>query len=160
MNRLRLSWDAFKNMMRAVARDPLWAFLALITVPFRIWKRLLGFMFILFNVTFVIGMGGGHFLEQMGFGYVVNGHDSARLISDLLGQETVLFQTMAGAIDSDKTGISYSQQHTGRLLLTPDEVRNLPAKGQLLFLAGQRPIFAEKLAYFSDPEFTGMFDPV
>jgi type IV secretion system protein VirD4 len=78
----------------------------------------------------------------------------------LLGQETVLFQTMAGAIDSDKTGISYSQQHTGRLLLTPDEVRNLPAKGQLLFLAGQRPIFAEKLAYFSDPEFTGMFDPV
>ncbi|MGV2111942.1 type IV secretory system conjugative DNA transfer family protein, partial [Agrobacterium salinitolerans] len=67
MNRLRLSRDAFKNMMRAAARDPLWAFLALITMPFRIWKRLLGFMFILFNVTFVIGMGGGHFLEQTGF---------------------------------------------------------------------------------------------
>ena len=67
MNRLRLSRDAFKNMMRAAARDPLWAFLALITMPFRIWKRLLGFMFILFIVTFVIGMGGGHFLEQMGF---------------------------------------------------------------------------------------------
>ncbi|MDA5641557.1 type IV secretory system conjugative DNA transfer family protein, partial [Agrobacterium sp. ST15.13.013] len=54
-------------MMRAVARDPLWAFLALIAMPFRIWKRLLGFMFILFNVTFVIGMGGVHFLEQTGF---------------------------------------------------------------------------------------------
>lgn len=67
MNRLRLSRDAFKNMMRAAARDPLWAFLALITMPFRIWKRLLGFMFILFNVNFVIGMGGGHFLEQTGF---------------------------------------------------------------------------------------------
>jgi len=56
MNRLRLARDAFKNMMRAAARDPLWAFLALITMPFRIWKRLLGFMFILFNVTFVISI--------------------------------------------------------------------------------------------------------
>ncbi|HCI2922805.1 type IV secretory system conjugative DNA transfer family protein [Citrobacter freundii] len=55
----------------------------------------------------------------------------------MLGQETVVFQTMARALDSDKTGISDSQQHTGRPLLTPDDVRNLPAKGQLLFLAGQ-----------------------
>ncbi len=67
MNRIRLARDAFKNMMRAAARDPLWAFLALIAMPFRIWKPLLGFMFILFIVTFVIGMGGGHFLEQVGF---------------------------------------------------------------------------------------------
>ncbi len=48
-------------------RDPLWAFLALTAMPFRIWKRLLGFMFILLIVTFVVGMGGGHFLEQAGF---------------------------------------------------------------------------------------------
>jgi type IV secretion system protein VirD4 len=104
----------------------------------------------------------GTFLSNAGVLQVfgVNDHDSARLISDLLGQETVVFQTMARALDSDKTGISYSQQHTGRPLLTPDEVRNLPAHGQLLFLAGQRPIFAEKLAYFTDPEFREMFDPV
>jgi type IV secretory pathway TraG/TraD family ATPase VirD4 len=44
-------------------------------------------------------------------------------------------------------------------LLTPDEVRNLPAHGQLLFLAGQRPIVAAKLAYYADPEFNGAFDP-
>ncbi len=69
MNRLRLARDAFKNMMRAAARDPLWAFLTLLAMPFRIWKRLLGFMFILFIVTFVIGMGGAHFLDQMGFGH-------------------------------------------------------------------------------------------
>lgn len=67
MSRLRLAREAFKNMMRAAARDPLWAVLALLAMPFRIWKQLLGFMFILFNVTFVIGMGGGHFLEQTGF---------------------------------------------------------------------------------------------
>ena len=70
-----------------------------------------------------------------------------------------VFQTMARALDSEKTGISYSQQHTARPLLTPDEVRNLPAQGQLLFLAGQRPIVAGKLAYYTDREFRGAFDP-
>jgi type IV secretion system protein VirD4 len=29
----------------------------------------------------------------------VNDHDSARLVSDLLGQETVVFQTMSRALD-------------------------------------------------------------
>ncbi|MBB4284099.1 type IV secretory pathway TraG/TraD family ATPase VirD4 [Agrobacterium tumefaciens] len=56
-------------MMRAAARDPLWAFLALIAMPFRIRKQLAGFLFILIIVTFVIGMGGGHFLEQTGFAH-------------------------------------------------------------------------------------------
>ncbi|MGV1768402.1 type IV secretory system conjugative DNA transfer family protein [Rhizobium rhizogenes] len=106
------------------------------------------------------GQRAGTFLSNAGVLQVfgVNDHDSARLVSDLLGQETVVFQTMARALDSDKSGISYSQQHTARPLLTPDEVRNLPAQGQLLFLAGQRPIVAAKLAYYADPEFKGAFD--
>ena len=53
MTRIRLAWAAFKNMMRAAAQDPIWAFLALIAMPFRIWKPLLGFLFILIIVTFV-----------------------------------------------------------------------------------------------------------
>lgn len=108
------------------------------------------------------GQRAGTFLSNAGVLQVfgVNDHDSARLVSDLLGQETVVFQTTARALDSEKSGISYSQQHTGRPLLTPDEVRNLPAQGQLLFLAGQRPIIAGKLAYYADPEFKGAFDPI
>jgi len=107
------------------------------------------------------GQRAGTFLSNAGVLQVfgVNDHDSARLVSDLLGQETVVFQTMARALDSEKSGISYSQQHTARPLLTPDEVRNLPAQGQLLFLAGQRPIVAGKLTYYVDPEFKGAFDP-
>lgn len=107
------------------------------------------------------GQRAGTFLSNAGVLQVfgVNDHDSARLVSDLLGQETVVFQTIARALDSEKSGISYSQQHTARPLLTPDEVRNLPAHGQLLFLAGQRPIVAGKLAYYADPEFRGAFDP-
>ncbi len=107
------------------------------------------------------GQRAGTFLSNAGVLQVfgVNDHDSARLVSGLLGQETVVFQTMARALDSDKSGISYRQHHTARPLLTPDEVRNLPAQGQLLFLAGQRPIVAGKLAYYTDPEFKGAFDP-
>ncbi|MCQ9147711.1 type IV secretory system conjugative DNA transfer family protein [Ochrobactrum sp. BTU2] len=106
------------------------------------------------------GQRAGTFLSNAGVLQVfgVNDHDSARLVSDLLGQETVVFQTMARAIDAEETGLTYSQQHIARALLTPDEVRNLPQHIELLFLAGQRPIVAGKLAYYADSEFRGLFD--
>jgi type IV secretion system protein VirD4 len=106
------------------------------------------------------GQRAGTFLSNAGvlqiFG--VNDHDSARFVSDLLGQTTVAFQTMGRALDSEKSGISLGDHLTGRPLMTPDEVRNLPASVELLFLAGQRPIVARKLAYYEDTEFRGMFD--
>jgi type IV secretion system protein VirD4 len=107
------------------------------------------------------GQRAGTFLSNAGVLQVfgVNDHDSARLVSDLLGQETVVFQTMSHALDSEKSGLSFSEQHTGRALLTPDEVRNLPQGRELLFLAGLRPIVADKLRYYADPEFAGSFDP-
>jgi type IV secretion system protein VirD4 len=106
------------------------------------------------------GQRAGTFLSNAGVLQVfgVNDHDSARLVSDLLGQETVVFQTMGRALDSEKSGISYGEQHTARPLLTPDEVRNMPAHAELLFLAGQRPIVAGKLAYYADSEFRGLYD--
>ncbi|OCP36141.1 type IV secretory system conjugative DNA transfer family protein [Ensifer sp. LC163] len=107
------------------------------------------------------GKRAGTFLSNAGLLQVfgVNDHDSARLVSDLLGQETVVFQTMSRALDAEKSGLTFSEQRAARALLTPDEVRNLPADKQLLFLSGQRPIVAGKLAYYSDKEFTGLFDP-
>jgi type IV secretion system protein VirD4 len=107
------------------------------------------------------GQRAGTFLSNAGVLQVfgVNDHDSARLVSDLLGQETVVFQTMSHALDSEKSGLSFSDQHTGRALLTPDEVRNVPQGRELLFLAGLRPIVADKLRYYADPEFAGSFDP-
>lgn len=106
------------------------------------------------------GTRAGTFLSNAGVLQVfgVNDHDSARLVSDLLGQETAVFKTMGQALDSEKSGISYGEHHSGRPLLTPDEVRNLPQNAELLFLAGQRPILAGKLAYYADPEFKGLFD--
>jgi len=100
----------------------------------------------------------GTFLSNAGV-LQVFGVDSARMVSDLLGQETVVFQTMSHALDSEKSGLSFSEQHTGRALLMPNEVRNLPQGRELLFLAGLRPIVADKLRYYDDPEFAGFFDP-
>lgn len=103
----------------------------------------------------------GTFLSNAGVLQVfgVNDHDSAKLVSDLLGQETVVFETMSRAIDAEETGISFGAQHVGRALLTPDEVRALPGELELLFLAGQRPVVAAKLRYYADREFAGRFDP-
>ena len=102
----------------------------------------------------------GTFLSNAGVLQVfgVNDHDSAKLVSDLLGQETVVFETMSRALDADESGISFGVQHVGRPLLTPDEVRTMPANLELLFLAGQRPIVADKLRYYADREFAGKFE--
>ncbi|ULJ82024.1 type IV secretory system conjugative DNA transfer family protein (plasmid) [Rhizobium sp. C104] len=105
------------------------------------------------------GQRAGTFLSNAGVLQVfgVNDHDSARLVSDLLGQETVVFNTAARALDAERTGLSFAEQHVARPLLTPDEVRNMHAETELLFIAGQRPIVATKLRYYSDPEFVGLF---
>ena len=107
------------------------------------------------------GQRAGTFLSNAGVLQVfgVNDQQSAQLVSDLLGQETVVFETMSRALDAEATGITFGQQHVGRPLLTPDEVRTLNPDRQLLFLAGQRPVIAAKLCYYADREFAGRFDP-
>lgn len=107
------------------------------------------------------GQKAGTFMSNAGVLQVfgVNDNDTAKFISDMLGQSTAVFQTMGRALDSEKSGISYGEQHSARPLMTPDEVRNFPQGGELLFIAGKRPIMANKLAYFADPEFKGLFDP-
>ena len=68
MIQARLAWAAFKNMLRAATHDPLWALVALIALPFRIWQTLLVVLFILTVALFMIGFGGRFFLEQWDFG--------------------------------------------------------------------------------------------
>lgn len=106
------------------------------------------------------GQRAGTFLSNAGVLQVfgVNDYETSRLVSDLLGQETVSFEARNRNLDSDKTGISYSEHHTGRPLLTPDEVRRMHPDTQLLFLNGQRPIVATRLRYYADRELRGLFD--
>lgn len=89
----------------------------------------------------------------------VNDSETAQLVSGLLGQTTIVFSTESrreGTLFT-KGDTSVSDQHTGRPLLTPDEVRNLAQHQGLLFVAGQRPILAGKLRYYADREFAGSF---
>lgn len=106
------------------------------------------------------GQRAGTFLSNAGVLQVfgVNDPEGSQLISDLLGSETVIFTTASRALDSSQSGLSYAAHHTARPLLMPDEVRNLPPATELLFLAGQRPILGQKLRYFADGEFQGLFD--
>lgn len=88
----------------------------------------------------------------------VSDHESAQLVSNLTGQTTVVYSTESSS--AGKFGSNQSEQHTGRPLFTPDEVRTLPLEQQLLFVRGKHPILAKKLRYYADPEFQGFFDPV
>ena len=50
-------------------------------------------------------------------------------------------------------------QVTGRDLLTPDEIMQLPAHLQLLRVQGQPTGLVRKLRYYADREFAGLFVP-
>lgn len=87
----------------------------------------------------------------------VTDHESAQLVSNLLGQTTIVYETMAGRKFMDAG--SMSEQRSARALFTPDEVRMLPSDQQLIFIAGRAPIRAKKLRYYEDKEFQGRYDP-
>ena len=55
-------------MLRAAAHDPVWAFVSLVTLPFRIWQTVLRVLFILIVALFVVGMGGRFALNDLGYG--------------------------------------------------------------------------------------------
>ncbi|MEL7444799.1 MAG: type IV secretory system conjugative DNA transfer family protein, partial [Pseudomonadota bacterium] len=79
----------------------------------------------------------------------VNDFETAKWLSQMIGQETTGFQT-----DSYKPGDnpSFSNNLTGRDLLTPDEIMQMPPNVQLLRVQGQPSALAQKLRYYADPE--------
>ncbi|KNG91816.1 type IV secretory system conjugative DNA transfer family protein [Pseudaestuariivita atlantica] len=100
----------------------------------------------------------GTFIANAGVQQVfgVNDFETAKWLSQMIGQETAGFQT-----DSFKPGDgpSFSNNLTGRDLLTPDEIMQLPPDRQLLRVQGQATAVAQKLRYYADPEFAGLFIP-
>ena len=100
----------------------------------------------------------GTFIANVGVQQVfgVNDFETAKWLSQMMGQETAGFQT-----DSFKPGDgpSFSNNLTGRDLLTPDEIMQLRPENQLLRVQGQATAVAQKLRYYADPEFKGLFVP-
>jgi len=100
----------------------------------------------------------GTFIANAGVQQVfgVNDFETAKWLSQMMGQETTGYQT-----DSYKPGDtpSFSNNLTGRDLLTPDEIMQLRPENQLLRVQGQATSVAQKLRYYADREFEGLFVP-
>lgn len=68
MNYAKAAWSAFRNMLHAAARNPLWAFLCIILGPFRAFRPLAQTALLLAIVVFVVGIGGQALLREIGYG--------------------------------------------------------------------------------------------
>ena len=81
-----------------------------------------------------------------------SGAATAESISKNLGKKTI--KTVS---HSDGGGLgkgSNSESFTGRELMMPDEVSHMSSEKELVFVAGHRPIFGDKLRYYLQPFFT------
>ena len=114
----------------------------------------------------------------------VRDYDTAQLLSNMLGQQTILQddhlqQNMAEKARlhagrsimngedpvfamQDVLFAQENMQHQrkqGRALLTPDEILNLPEDRQILFISGKNcpPILGEKVPYFSQRKLNGKY---
>ncbi|SIS92380.1 hypothetical protein SAMN05878426_11524 [Phaeovulum vinaykumarii] len=67
MNQAALAWRAFRNMLRAAARDPLGAIIAIITAPFRLWQPVAGLLILILLMLLGLGFAGEVILSWLGF---------------------------------------------------------------------------------------------
>lgn len=65
---------------------------------------------------------------------------------------------LSAGSSSTNTSAGWSQQLTGRALLTPDEVMRLPSDRLLAILDGECPYLLLRPNYLRDPEYAGTFD--
>lgn len=93
-----------------------------------------------------------------------NDDQTARRLSDLLGEQTLLKQQTSvsgNRFDAVKKNSSISNIEFGRPLLLPSEINRLPSDQELILVNGMYPILAQKLRYFSDRRYSGkVFSPV
>lgn len=83
---------------------------------------------------------------------------TAKRISDMLGQATEIRQQInhAGSRLAPWLGhVMMSQQESGRPLLTPGEVLQLPGTDALVMIGGLPPYRAKKIMYYQDKRFDG-----
>lgn len=132
----------------------------------RIWP----FLQDLSQLRALYGEKAGTFLANAGVlqAFGVNDHATARLLSDMLGQSTVLQVTQSqgqsvtygslfsGVETSWSETSGTSTGPTGRPLLMPDEIRRMGPDEQLLFVQGQPPIRTGKIRWFDEPDMAAL----
>ena len=89
--------------------------------------------------------------------FAANKVETAKLISDMAGTMTVHKETRTytgNRLNPVLMHVMASEQETSRPLLTPDEVMRLPDDSALVFVAGHPAIYARKIRYYADPQFS------
>lgn len=90
-------------------------------------------------------------------------YETAKYVSDMLGQSTIEFRTMGDSSSTSfqgggSSGTNTSQQLAARSLLTADEVMRHGSARPIVLIQGERPYSLERLNYLSDPEYLGLAD--
>ena len=88
----------------------------------------------------------------------VNDAGTADYLSSLLGTRTVMVRHEGRANDGKLLRGSENYGPASRPLLMPHEILRLPESRQLVLIHGKPPILAERVRYYADPEFAGLFD--
>jgi type IV secretion system protein VirD4 len=84
--------------------------------------------------------------------FAANKPETADLLSQMAGDTSVPHEQISyrgGGLVRDR---SVTQQEVRRRLLTPDEAMRIDPDHEVMFVAGQQPIYARKLRYFADKE--------
>lgn len=89
-------------------------------------------------------------------------NETLEMVSRMLGTGTVRVRHRSKSRHSlllpDYDHFNVSAGETGRPLLTPDEIRCLGDDRELLFLKGIKPVLAEKVPYYEERRFRGLWD--
>jgi type IV secretory pathway TraG/TraD family ATPase VirD4 len=90
--------------------------------------------------------------------------DTARYLSDALGQQTIRYETQnvsqsSGTWGKPGSSSSGTGEHLqGRSLLTPDEVMRLGPTRPIVLVSGEPPYLLNRVSYLTDPAYAGRFD--
>jgi type IV secretion system protein VirD4 len=109
----------------------------------------------------------GTFMSNAGViqAFGVNDHATADMLSKTLGDTTLEYDTV-----STSRGIGWGEHRAGpsesvsahvtaRRLATPDEIMRMRPDQFLLLRQGEHPLPVEKIRYYDQREFAGLFDP-
>jgi type IV secretion system protein VirD4 len=105
----------------------------------------------------IYGKRAGTFLSNAAVTQVfgVNDVETAELIVKTIGKTDAQYVTRSWS-----EGKSSSAEHvSARDLINPDEILRLPENRMILLRQGQRPAWVQKLRYYDNAEFKGLYDP-
>lgn len=113
------------------------------------------------------GKRAGSFLSNAGIlqAFGINDYETAEMLSKTMGRQTIAYET-DGQSETDMVfeergrTISKTRHLAARNLMDPDEIMKLSPDTLLLMRVGENPLIVQKLRYYADKEFAGLFDEV